>query len=234
MTINNTPKKTAKLPRAWMSWSSGKDSTLALHEARVGGEVDVVGLLTTINAAAERVSMHEVRRKLLEQQAEALGLPLHVVELPWPCPNKDYEDLMSAALFKAKEDNVDTMVFGDLFLEDIRQYRESKLEGTGVTPVFPLWLRPTPEVAQNMLDLGLQAIVACVNLSKAPKEIAGRWFDKELLDSLPKDVDPCGEYGEFHTVVVNGPGFSHPIEVEVGEIVERNGFAYADVIPKSN
>ena len=214
-----------------MSWSSGKDSALALHEARAAGEFDVVGLLTTVNAEFDRVAMHGVRRALLEAQAEALGLPLNVVELPWPCPNEVYERNMAAAVDRARRSGIAAMVFGDLFLEDIRRYRETALGGSGVVPSFPLWRRPTPVVARTLVDLGFRALVVCVDPRQAPREIAGRWYDQTLLDDLPARVDPCGENGEFHTVVVDGPGFLHPVDVEVGEVVERDGFVFADVIP---
>lgn len=215
-----------------MSWSSGKDSTLALYEARIAGNVDIVGLLTTVNAAADRVAMHGVRRQLLAAQAEALGVPLHVVELPWPCSNEAYEERMAAAIAEARVAGVRAMVFGDLFLEDVRSYREQALMGSGITPVFPLWHRPTHEVARDLLDLGVRAVVTCVDLRQAPRQLAGRWYDQAFLADLPSGVDPCGENGEFHTFVVNGPGFKRPIEVTVGETLERDGFAFTDVVPR--
>jgi uncharacterized protein (TIGR00290 family) len=214
-----------------MSWSSGKDSALALHETRVDGSIEVVGLLTTVNQEFERVAMHGVRRSLLEAQAEALGLPLHIVELPWPCPNEVYEQQMTDALDRAREAGVEAMVFGDLFLEDVRRYREERLRDTGIVPLFPLWLRPTRKMAHDLLDLGFRAVVTCVDSAQAPREIAGRWFDESLLEELPDHVDPCGENGEFHTVVVDGPLFCNPVEVVVGEIVDRDGFVFADVVP---
>ncbi len=216
-----------------MSWSSGKDSALALHETRAAGQLDVTVLLTTVNASFERVAMHGVRRALLEAQAAALGLPLHVVELPWPCPNEVYEQKMSMAIDEARRHGIEAMVFGDLFLEDIRRYREAALEGAGVMPSFPLWLWPTPEVARSLIALGFRAVVVCVDPAQAPGEIAGRWYDATLLDDLPAGVDPCGENGEFHTVVVDGPEFAYPVDVEVGEVVERDGFVFADVIPRT-
>jgi uncharacterized protein (TIGR00290 family) len=194
-------------PVSWMSWSSGKDSALALHETRAEGVYDVVGLLTTVNASAERVAMHGARRALLQVQAEMLGLPVHVVELPWPCSNEVYEERMSDALAQARDAGVEAMVFGDLFLEDVRHYRETSLEGTGIAPVFPLWHRPTATVAHTLLGLGFRAMVTCVDVAQAPREMAGRWYDEALLAELPAGVDPCGEKGEFHTVVVDGPGF---------------------------
>jgi uncharacterized protein (TIGR00290 family) len=218
-------------PLAWMSWSSGKDSARALHEVRTAGSVEVVGLLTTVNSTADRVAMHGVRRALLEAQAAAVGLPLQVVELPWPCPDGIYEERMTAALDQGRQVGIGAVVFGDLYLEDVRAYREQALEGTGVMPVFPLWGRPTDELAGELLSLGFRAIVTCVDLAQAPGELAGRWYDEALLADLPAGADPCGENGEFHTVVVDGPGFSHPIEVERGVVVEREGFVFADVIP---
>jgi uncharacterized protein (TIGR00290 family) len=217
---------------ALMSWSSGKDSTLALHQVRSEESLDVVGLLTTVNAGADRVAMHGVRRALLEAQAESLGLPLHVIELPWPCPNEVYEQRMTEALDEARASGVEAVVFGDLFLEDVRRYRETALRETGLVPVFPLWQRPTRTVAHDLLALGVRAIITCVDVAQAPREIAGRWYDEALLSTLPDAVDPCGENGEFHTVVVDGPGFAQPLEVEVGETVEREGFVFADVIPR--
>lgn len=217
-----------------MSWSSGKDSALALHETMAAGAVEIVGLLTTVNSNADRVAMHGVRRALLEAQAKALGLPVHIVELPWPCPNEVYEERMAAAIDHARDIGVQTVVFGDLFLEDVRRYREDALEGTGIAPIFPLWQRPTNEVAQDILDLGIRALVTCVDTAQAPRGIAGRIYDQVLLADLPAHVDPCGENGEFHTVVVSGPDFSSPIQVDVGEIVEREGFVFADVVPRSD
>jgi uncharacterized protein (TIGR00290 family) len=217
--------------RAWMSWSSGKDSALALHTVRTSGDVDVVGLVTTVNSTAQRVAMHAVRRSLLEAQADALGLPLHVVELPWPCPNDVYEERMSNAVGLARASGVDTMVFGDLFLEDVRRYREQSLDGSGLVPLFPLWQRPTAGVAQELLTLGVRAVITCVDPEQAPREIAGRWYDEELLAGLPPDVDPCGENGEFHTFALDGPGFARPVAVTVGETVERDGFVFTDVVP---
>lgn len=216
---------------AWMSWSTGKDSALALHRARLAGEVEVVGLLTTVNAASERVAMHGVRRELLNAQAAALGLPLHVVDLPWPCPNEVYEQRMAAAVATAREIGIEAMVFGDLFLEDIRGYREQTLDGTGLHPLFPLWLQPTDSLARDLLETGIRAVVTCVDLSQAPRELAGRWYDETFLADLPPGVDPCGENGEFHTVVLDGPDFSKPIDVTIGETVQRDGFAFTDLIP---
>jgi uncharacterized protein (TIGR00290 family) len=214
-----------------MSWSSGKDSALALHHAMRGGEVELTGLLTTVNAEFDRVAMHGVRRVLLEAQAAALGLPLHVVELPWPCSNEVYERLMGAAVETAVATEVEVIIFGDLFLEDVRSYRERMLEGTGLRALFPLWQRPTAELAEELVRSGMRAVVTCVDRAQAPPELAGRWYDRDFLAGLPPGVDRCGENGEFHTVVVDGPDFSAPIPIAVGEIVERDGFVFADVVP---
>jgi uncharacterized protein (TIGR00290 family) len=214
-----------------MSWSSGKDSTFALNLARSDAALDVVGLLTTLNATADRVTMHAVRRSLLESQAEALGLPLHVVGLPWPCSDATYEELMACAISTASEARVERVVFGDIFLADIREYREAMLKGTGLAPVFPLWSRRTGELAAEMIASGIRAVVTCVDPTQAPPEIAGRWYDSNLLRELPEGVDPCGENGEFHTFVVDGPGFAHPLDVAVAEVVEHDGFVFADVLP---
>ena len=219
--------------KTWVSWSSGKDSTFALLAARQDPSLEVTGLLTTLNGAADRVAMHAVRRVLLEAQADRLGLPLHQVELPWPCTNEIYEERMTAAVAAAKAAGVEAMVFGDLFLEDIRSYRENALAGTELQPLFPLWQRPTDLLARQMLDDGVRAVLTCVDPAQLPAEFAGRQFDEQLLADLPDGVDPCGENGEFHTFVWDGPGFSALIDVEVGEIVERDGFVYADVLPRS-
>jgi uncharacterized protein (TIGR00290 family) len=217
--------------RAWMSWSSGKDSTAALQAARADPALTVTRLLVTLNAEADRVAMHAVRRSLVEAQADRIGLPLHVVEIPSPCPNEVYEEKMGGALTAAAAEGVEAMIFGDLFLEDIRAYREQALAGTGIRPLFPLWMRPTAALAREMIELGTKAILTCVDPSKLPPSFAGRAFDEQLLDDLPADVDPCGERGEFHTFVWDGPPFARPIEVRTGEVVTRDGFVFCDVLP---
>lgn len=214
----------------WLSWSSGKDCAWALHELRRSG-VAVTGLLTTLNAAADRVAMHGVRRRLLEAQAQAVGVPLVAVDLPWPCSNDDYERIMAAAVERARVAGVTHMAFGDLFLEDVRAYRERNLAGTGIAPMFPLWGRPTASVAREMISGGVVAHVTTVDLKRLDAAFAGRAFDAALLDTLPADVDPCGENGEFHTFVSAGPMFARPIAVRAGEVVERDGFAFADLLP---
>jgi uncharacterized protein (TIGR00290 family) len=217
-------------PKALIAWSSGKDSAWALYEARRSGDYDIVGALTTVNETFQRVAMHGVREQLLMAQVEAAGLEPIVVPIPYPCTNEIYERQMAAAMDEAKARGVTHVIFGDLFLEDIRAYREEKLKDIGITPVFPLWQRPTDALAREMIAGGLEAHLATVDLKKLPAGFAGRTFDGALLAALPADTDPCGENGEFHTYVVAGPMLSRRIEVKVGETVERDGFAYADLV----
>lgn len=218
--------------RTWLSWSSGKDSAWALHVLRDDPEVEVVGLLTTVTTPFDRVSMHGVRRALLEAQAAAAGLELHVVEIPSPCPNEVYAERMREAVDRARAAEVEAMAFGDLFLEDVRAYRERMLAPTGITARFPLWGRPTPTLSREMIDAGLRAVVTCVDPRRVPAGLAGRAYDHALLDALPADVDPCAENGEFHTLAIAGPMFRRPLEVRTGEVVERDGFVFCDVLPR--
>ena len=213
----------------WLSWSSGKDSAWTLHALSRQGQFEVVALLTTINAAYHRVAMHAVREELLERQAEALGLSLVKVPLHWPCSNADYEQAMAAAVARAHQEGIRQIAFGDLFLEDIRRYREAKLAGTGIAPVFPLWQLDTARLARTMIASGLRAYLTCVDPKKLSPSFAGRLFDANLLDDLPASVDPCGENGEFHTFAFDGPMFHQPIAVHPGEVVERDGFVFADL-----
>ena len=217
-------------PKALIAWSSGKDSAWALHEVRRTGEFDVVGALTTVTDRFARVSMHGVREELLRAQLDAAGLPAIVVRIPYPCPNEVYEREMAAAMAEAKARGVTHIIFGDLFLEDIRAYREKQLAGTGITPVFPLWLKPTAELARDMIASGVEAHLAVVDMKKLPASFAGRRFDQGLLADLPAETDPCGENGEFHSFVSAGPMLSRRISVAVGETVERDGFAFADLL----
>jgi uncharacterized protein (TIGR00290 family) len=216
--------------RSWMSWSSGKDSAFALAAVRAAGDVEVGALLVTVNADADRVAMHAVRRSLLETQSERLDIPLHIVEIPSPCPNEIYEQRMTAAVSAARADAVDRMVFGDLFLADVRAYREQHLAGTGIMPVFPLWGRPTDRLARDMIAAGVRAVITCVDPQVLPAEFVGRQFDEALLADLPAGVDPCGERGEFHSFVWDAPGFSSPIDIQLGEVVTRDGFVFQDVL----
>lgn len=217
------------LPRAFISWSSGKDSAYALHEARRMGVADIVGALTTLNEEYGRVAMHGVRESLLDRQIEALGLPALKVMLPNPCSNEIYQERIAQACEQLRSQGVRHLVFGDLFLEDIRAYREKQLAALGVTPLFPLWRRDTAALAREMIASGLVAHLVCVDPRRLGREFAGRQFDLNLLRALPADVDPCGEHGEFHTVVSAGPMFAGPIDVTVGAVVERDGFVFADV-----
>jgi uncharacterized protein (TIGR00290 family) len=218
--------------KALISWSSGKDSAFSLHEVRQAGEFDVVGAVTTVTETFGRVSIHGVREEILRAQLEAAGLPPRIVPIPYPCPNDIYEARMGEAVARAVKDGITHMIFGDLYLADIRAYREQKLAGTGITPVFPLWEKPTRALARSMIESGLKAYLATVDLKKLPAEFAGRAFDEKLLADLPDGVDPCGENGEFHTCVVAGPMFSRPLAVKPGERVERDGYAYCDLVMK--
>jgi uncharacterized protein (TIGR00290 family) len=222
----------AQRPKAIVSWSSGKDAAWALWQARALGEVEIVGVLTTISSAFGRVSMHGVRQELLGRQIAALGLPCIEVSIPSPCPNEVYEEKMGAALAQARAQGVTQVVFGDLFLEDVRAYREAKLATVAMQGRFPLWGRDTRALAEEMIAAGLEATIACVDPRALPASFAGRAFDRALLADLPAGVDPCGEHGEFHTFVHAGPMFSAPIPIEVGEVVAREGFVYADLLPR--
>ncbi|MGE5146872.1 MAG: ATP-binding protein [Candidatus Eiseniibacteriota bacterium] len=217
--------------RALVAWSSGKDSAYALHLARQDDTLEVVGLLTTVTDAYERVAMHGVREALLDAQAASVGLPLMKVRIPSPCPNEVYERAMGKAMADALAQGIDHVVFGDLFLADIRAYREAQLAKVGMTPVFPLWLRDTAALARAMIASGVEATLTCVDPRQLDRGFAGRKFDGALLEALPASVDPCGENGEFHTLVTAGPMFSRPIAVRSGAVVERDGFVFADVLP---
>lgn len=216
--------------RVVLSWSSGKDSCWALHLLRQTPDVELIALLTTFNSTADRVAMHAVRRELVEAQAERIGLPLWPVELPWPCSNGVYEELMREVCQRAIAEQADAMAFGDLFLQDIRDYRETQLRDTGLTPLFPVWHLPTGALASAMIQAGVKAKVTCVDPKKLDRSFAGQDFNQSFLDSLPPSIDPCGENGEFHTFVYESPAFSHPIDIAMGEIVERDGFVFADVL----
>ena len=212
-----------------LSWSSGKDSAWALHRLRQTHPHAVAGLLTTMNEAAGRVAMHAVRESLVREQAAAAGLPLHLVRIPPPCPDEIYAERMAAFLGEAASLGYTHVAFGDLFLEDVRRYREDRMRGTGLDPLFPLWGSPTPALAEEMIDAGLRAYLTCVDPRVLDARFAGRAFDRALLDELPPSIDRCGERGEFHSFVWDGPMFAHPLRVAPGIIVERGGFVFADV-----
>jgi uncharacterized protein (TIGR00290 family) len=218
------------LKRVALSWSSGKDSAWSLHLLRQDPGIEIVALVTTLNQQFDRVAMHAVRRQLLELQAASVGIPLWTVPLPWPCSNEEYEARMRDLCARAIDEGVQAMAFGDLFLTDIRAYREKQLAGTGLQPFFPVWQIPTAGLAREMITSGLRAKITCVDPKVLPKEFAGRDFDSRFLADLPPGTDPCGENGEFHSFVYDGPGFRQPVAVTVGEIVERDGFVFADLL----
>lgn len=218
-------------PQALLSWSSGKDAAWSLHVLRQQQDVEVVGLLTTINRTFDRVAMHAVREQLLEAQATAAGLPLRKVDIPFPCPNETYEKAMAEVCAKAVAAGIEVIAFGDLFLEDVRDYRIKALANSGLEPLFPLWGKDTALLAREMIAGGLRATLTCVDPKVLDSSFAGRDFDAALLAELPSSVDPCGERGEFHSFAWDGPMFTHPIPIQRGETVERDGFVFADLLP---
>jgi len=218
------------MQRIALSWSSGKDSAWALHLLRRSPDIEVAALITTFNSIHDRVAMHAVRRRLVEEQAKRIGLPLWPVELPWPCPNGVYEELMSAVCRRAVAEGLTGIAFGDLFLRDIREYRERQMEGSGLEPLFPVWDIPTRGLAASMIEAGVKAIITCIDPNKLDASFAGREFDSAFVNDLPASADPCGENGEFHSFVYDAPVFSSPIAVRTGQIVEREGFVFADVL----
>jgi uncharacterized protein (TIGR00290 family) len=217
-----------------LAWSSGKDSAWTLHVLRQQDQYEIAGLMTTINSAFDRVAMHSTRRALVEMQAEAAGLPLIAAPIPWPCSNAEYEAAMKQVCDQAVAQGIAGIAFGDLFLADVRAYRERQLQGTGLEPLFPIWGQPTRELAQEMVKAGLRAKLVCVDPKQLPSNFVGRDFDQSLLNDLPAAVDPCGENGEFHSFVYAGPMFKRAIAVRTGEIVERDGFWFCDVLPEAN
>jgi uncharacterized protein (TIGR00290 family) len=219
------------MKKVLLSWSSGKDSVWALHLLRQQPDIEVAALLTSFNSAADRVAMHAVPRALVDTQASRTGIPQWSVDLPWPCSNAQYEERMRDVCQRALAEGITAIAFGDLFLQDIRDYRERQLQGTGLEPLFPVWEIPTTKLARDMIAAGVKAKITCVDPAQVDRAFAGCDFDQALLDSLPPGVDPCGENGEFHTFVYDAPVFSSPIAVSMGEIVERDGFVFADVLP---
>jgi len=217
--------------KALLSWSSGKDSAWALHVLCRQAELEVVGLLSTINQEFDRVAMHAVRTALLRQQAESVGLPLRLIELPFPCSNENYEERMRELIATAQADGIEAIAFGDLYLTDVRQYRERMMEGTGIIPLFPLWGQPTAQLAREMLAGGLRAQITCIDPRRLPASLGGSEYNRDFLDALPVGIDPCGENGEFHSFAFDGPMFSRPVNFTVGETVERDGFIFTDLLP---
>ncbi|WP_051088385.1 Dph6-related ATP pyrophosphatase [Amphritea japonica] len=219
------------MKKTLMSWSSGKDSAWALYQLQRDPTIELMGLVCTINEEFDRVAMHGVRVELLKAQASSIGLPLEILALPNPCSHKDYEQIMGDFVARIKEDGIECMAFGDLYLEDIRAYREEAMAGSGITPIFPLWNIPTKQLSREMLDNGLRTVITCIDPKQVPVELAGREYDHAFLDELADSVDPCGENGEFHSFVFDGPMFRNKIEITVGEIVERDNFIFADLLP---
>jgi uncharacterized protein (TIGR00290 family) len=217
------------MKRTLLSWSSGKDSAWSLHLLREQNEFEIVGLLTTFNQAANRVAMHAVRRSLVEAQARAAGIPLWGVDLPWPCSNADYENIMKETCKTAVQAGIECIAFGDLFLTDIRTYRERQLENSGLQPIFPVWGMPTRGLAHSMIKSGVRAKLTCVDPKLLAPEFVGREFNEQLLSDFSPEIDPCGENGEFHTFVYAGPMFERDLSVDIGEIVSRDGFVFADL-----
>lgn len=218
------------MKRVWLWWSSGKDSAWALHVLRQDPDVVVERLLTTVTRRFDRVAIHGTRVSILEAQSAGLGIPLRRIDLPFPCSNAEYEAAVAPVLREARGHGVDLMAFGDLFLEDVRSYREGLLNGSGIEPLFPIWGRDTAGLAREIVDAGVEAYLTCIDPTSLDPDLAGARYDHAFLDALPRDVDPCGERGEFHTVVAAGPMFRRRLEVRVGEVVERSGFVYADVV----
>jgi len=220
-------------PKVLLSWSSGKDSAWTLHVLRQKNEVEVVGLLTTMNEQFQRVAMHSTRRDLVRAQARAAGLPLWEIPLPWPCSNEEYELAMGRACAQAEQQGIAGMAFGDLFLEDVRKYREDRLKGTGLQPIFPVWGEDTKKLIEEMLNAGLRARIVCLDPKRLPEHFAGQDISRELLAQFPPGIDPCGENGEFHTFVYTGPMFSAAIPIQSGVVVTRDSFVFADVVPST-
>ncbi len=220
-----------KMKKILLSWSSGKDSAWSLKELETRPDLEVVGIFCTVNEAFDRVAMHAVRLEILNLQADRVGLPLDVINIPYPCSDREYAARMGDFVQGAVRRCIDGFAFGDLFLEDIRQYRIDKMADTGIEPMFPLWKVDTRELSQEMIAGGLRAKVTCVDPKKLPPEFAGREFDRSFLKDLPRDIDPCGENGEFHTCVYDAPSFSHAIDLVAGDVVTRDGFVFADFRP---
>lgn len=214
-----------------ISWSSGKDSAWALHLLQQDPGIDVVGLFCTVNKAFDRVAIHGVRSELLKQQAESLGLPLDIIYIPHPCTHDEYLTIMKAFIISAKEKGIECFAFGDLFLENVRKYRENLLQGSEIVPLFPLWGIPTKILSQKMMSKGLKAMITCIDAEQLSEEYVGREYDESFLKDIPANIDPCGENGEFHSFVFDGPMFQYPIKFTTGEIVHRNSSYYVDLLP---
>ena len=220
--------------RTLLSWSSGKDSAWALHKLQQSKEIEVIGLFTTINRVHRRVAMHAVSNRLLRAQAQAVGFPLEELEIPYPCSDAEYAQVMERFLAEAATHDIEKIAFGDLALEEIRRYREQKMRHTGIEPLFPIWGIPTNDLSKELIEVGFRMLITCIDPRSVPREFIGREYDKTFLEELPDHVDPCGENGEFHTFVFDGPIFKAPLQVKPGRIVERDGFVFADVVQQSS
>jgi uncharacterized protein (TIGR00290 family) len=220
--------------RTLLSWSSGKDIAWSLYVLRQQSDIDVVGLFSTVNQEAERVAMHAVRSELVQQQADSVGLPIQFIPIPYPCSNAEYDNIMAAFIAQVKEQGIDCIAFGDLYLEDIRKYREKNLEGTGITPIFPLWGKDTEMLSKEMVKHGLRAIVTCIDPRIMPSALAGKEYNTSFLELIPDNVDPCGENGEFHSFAFDGPMFKSAVNIVVGETVSRDGLLFTDLLPGRN
>jgi uncharacterized protein (TIGR00290 family) len=218
------------IPQTFVSWSTGKDSAWMLYRLQHASDAQVVGLFTTVNRLHQRVAMHAVPAHLLHAQAKAIGLPLKILEIPDPCSNEQYGEVMANFLSQARAQGVEAIAFGDLFLEDLRRYRETQMQSTGITPLFPLWGTSTSSLSRDLIEHGFSMFVTCVDPRVVPRDLAGQKYDRDFVNALPQGVDPCGENGEFHTFVYGGPIFKNPLHVEIGKIVERDGFVFADVV----
>lgn len=217
--------------RTLLGWSSGKDSVWALHLLRQRQDIEVVGLVTTVNQTFKRVAMHAIREDLLQKQASAVDLPLEMLYIPHPCSDEEYEATMQGFMERTKKADIDCMAFGDIFLQEIRDYRERSLKNTGISPLFPLWGKPTDNLAKDMIHGGIRSIITCADPRFVPVSFSGRVFDLSLLRDIPEGVDHCGERGEFHTFAISGPGFKNTLRVRVGETFERDGFVFTDILP---
>jgi uncharacterized protein (TIGR00290 family) len=219
--------------KTMLSWSSGKDSAWTLYQLQKDPDIDLQGLFCTVNSAFNRVAMHAVRTELLQVQAEHIGLPLQNIEIPYPCSNEQYEEIMAQFVDGVKVEGIEQFAFGDLYLEDVRSYREEKLTGTAIRPIFPIWGIPTDQLAREMVASGLKTVITCVDPKQLSEEFIGRQYDQAFLDDLPDGVDPCGENGEFHSFVFAGPMFKEPMQIALGEVVNRDGFIFIDVVEES-
>lgn len=215
-----------------VSWSSGKDSAWTLHVLRQDPKIDVIGLLCTVNKMFDRVAVHGVRIELLKQQAKSVNLPLYIIQIPYPCNNVEYVKTMTSFIAEAKQEGIECLAFGDLFLRNVRKYRENLLKGTGITPIFPIWGISTKMLSRRIISEGLKAVITCIDPKRIPTEFVGREYNEFFLNDIPENIDPCGENGEFHSFAFDGPMFRNPIEIILGETVYRDGSCFIDLLPK--